>query len=383
MIFNRTFAKRGKLLHRFSAFLWFLAVWTVIFSPDFFVCADDKIGQNDKNDKAASPSPVFPAFSELHPELQPEHHPALHPETWKKDGLPFLYRLEKGAVLAIWEKLEADSAQNLSPPQSATGFVLFRRQSAFLRGERVKIEGRLLRSVFHPEARTQMAESLTAESPNAVETGSSGNAEKSDKDAQREGYYETWVLLDDEARIPARLLTRSIPSGFAVDLPPESTASPDSPAQEAHSGQSDSEKRRYRKERISSVGVYYRQTSYNAGDDFYNAPTVIAETFTVTQNAPNADAANADTPNANSPNAISQSGTPLWYYQAGGALLMILLWIFLRTIILRHRKSESASEKIIKNFVREPDDFQFPPPEKGVIEKSVTGKEMTEKSDSE
>lgn len=292
MIFNRSGAKRTKLTRWFLLFFILLFALTILNYPAY---PKDIAGTND------NPLPPSGAF---------------YPDTWKKDGLPFLYYREKEAVSSIWQTLEAEKG-GTDFSDSPTGFIPLRRQSRYFRGKRVRLDGRLLQTVFHQ----------------AVNENSDGNsAKKADERGVDSGYYESWILLDDEERIPARLLTRTVPDGFL----PDSESEDESVAP------------RYRRERVSAVGIYYRQTSYNAGDDFYNAPLVVAETFSLVS---------GDEP---ARSAKPRAAIPARYYRYAAALTLVLLWILIRSGIKRRRKNEAASEKIMKDFVREPDDFRFP-----------------------
>lgn len=250
---------------------------------------------------------------------------------WKKDGLPFLYPLEKETISEIWNFLRSADAE--SPPAMTdfpTDFTTMRRQSRSLKGRIVRIEGRLLRTTFVP-----------APSSTDSETGNGEEWEKSANEANGEnqaGYYDSWVLLDDQKTLPARILSEKIPANIQPDAL-------DTPPVEKKPGAI-----LYRQEQIEAVGVYYRQTAYSDGDDFYTAPTLVAETFRVLSPPPPADA----------PAARRGAGPKRSFFavQVGTVVLAVLIWLVLRRRFRRDGSTQTASDGFRRSEPI-PDDFQF------------------------
>ncbi|MBR5626230.1 MAG: hypothetical protein IKW74_01255, partial [Thermoguttaceae bacterium] len=107
---------------------------------------------------------------------------------WPDDGIPFFYRREHRELDSLWRQLISDR----TPSPGPVGFIQFQKQSRLLKGRKVTLQGRLLRSVYVPVPRFQNSDSASSPEPQPLEALT--------------GYYETWVLLSDEKRIPARLL---------------------------------------------------------------------------------------------------------------------------------------------------------------------------------
>lgn len=233
------------------------------------------------------------------PFLLPVCTPALGKEV--TDGLPFRAGEEFPNVEAAWNQLKSEPAADAETP----GFIALSKQSRAYRGKRVQLEGRLLR--------------IDEQSVSA----------KSESDSHISIFYEIWVLLSDEKRIPARLLVRELPPG----LEPDSPDAPDAPL---------------RRDRIAATGIYYRQAAYNGGDDFYNSPVIIADTFSVT---------------ARSAENSTEKASP-WYWKAGALTVLLLLWIVIRFILIpRSRRTRvrfplSAPETPGSDFQFQEDELQ-------------------------
>lgn len=252
-------------------------------------------------------------------------------DSWKKDGLPFICSRENKALEEIWAFLRSrDAKHDTETTDFSTGFAAFRQQSRSLKGKIVRVEGRLLRTVFVP-------------THNAEQANSANDANKVNS-ANINGYYDSWILLDDEKSIPARLLTAKIPANIPTD-PPDATAAENSSAES-----SSAEKRGailYRQERISAIGVYYRQTAYSDGDDFYTAPTVVAETF---------DVLSSPIPTEN-PKSAAKPNTLFFVFQVAAVLAAVGLWLMIRRQIPRHAPRSNAGSPNRSEPV--PDDFAF------------------------
>ena len=211
------------------------------------------------------------------------------------------------------------------------------------------MEGRLLRTRFVPDPAGDILNFLTPPAETSLKEGDlpadpplptdavspSGMASSAEKKAATvipapesyDGYYENWVLLDDERQIPVRLLTRTIPSGFLPD-------SEDTNPPKAMNDSGDPENTlpaRLRHERISADGVYYRQASYNAGDDFYNSPIIVAFDFRVLS-APTDTADRAD----------GAGGVSSLHLKIAALAVLFVLWFFLRFVLLRKKRGRSV-----------------------------------------
>lgn len=246
-------------------------------------------------------------------------------DAWKKDGLPFVYPHENKTLEEIWTFLQSpDANHNTEMTDFLTDFATFRQQSRSLKGKIVRIEGRLLRTVFVP---TQSAD----------QTNNANRANGANVD----GYYDSWILLDDEKSIPARLLTVTIPPSFQAD-------SPDEIGKENSAAEKKPGEILYRQERVIAVGVYYRQTAFSDGDDFYTAPTVVAETFDVLS-APIL---------AENPPSVSEPNGPFFVFQIAAVLAAVGLWLIIRRKIQRKAptRSNANSPSHPENV---PDDFAF------------------------
>ena len=194
------------------------------------------------------------------------------------DGLPFFLERERGPIDRLRSRLENETP---SDPIDV-GFIPLSRQSRAYRGRWIRVEGRLLR-----------VSEITLP------------AEKEDG-LNLETYYESWVLLDDQRRIPIRLITLSLPPGVA---PSESDAP-------------------LRRERIAAEGIFYRLASYDAGDDFYTSPVVAAAAFTLL------------TPAASGAESPSRPGARRW---KGIALFALFtLWVLVRFVLLPRKRRSSA-----------------------------------------
>lgn len=157
---------------------------------------------------------------------------------WPKDGFPLLERRDGATLAEIWRELE--SAQKTEPFADAVDLQL-RRQGPSYRGKPLAVRGRLLRGVYVP----------------------SKNADGGDG-----GWFDLWILLPDSKRDPIRLLTRRAPDGFVADSRLENAAPYPRDVE-------------YRRETVAALAVYYRTTAFNAGDDFFAAPTLVALDFSL------------------------------------------------------------------------------------------------------
>ncbi len=147
-----------------------------------------------------------------------------------EDGFPFVFSRDGETVEAMWSRLE-----NVAEPRydDAVYFQL-RKQSKAYKDKKLHIRGRLLRAVRSPS-----------------------------------GYYDVWVLLPDAKRDPIRVIAKNAPDGFEVDDKLEN----DKPYDKSL---------KYREETFDADAIYYRATSYDAGDELYTTPTLVALDFTAT-----------------------------------------------------------------------------------------------------
>ena len=162
-------------------------------------------------------------------------------DSWE-DGFPLLEAKDGRNLDAIWSELERREAGGgaLNPFADAV-YLQLKTQGKLYKGKPLRVRGRLLRAVRTPDAGA--------------------------KDAQtREGFYDLWILLPDAKRDPIRVLTKRAPDGFTVDAKLEN----ETPyARDV----------KYRTETVETVGVYYRASAYDAGDEIYAAPTLVALDF--------------------------------------------------------------------------------------------------------
>lgn len=211
------------------------------------------------------------------------------------DGLPFLFERERDQLERLWKKLDTEP----DPADQTTGFIALSRQSRAYRGRQVRIEGRLLRigETAFPAEKEDGLSLITC--------------------------YESWVLLDDERQIPVRLVTREIPEGLTPTPPDDETL---------------------RRERIAADGIYYRLASYDAGDDFYSSPVIVAESFTL------------QTPISRPEEA--ESAPPFRYGKLIALAALLALWILVR-LAVRKTTRPAGRGRTRRETARVDHDFRF------------------------
>lgn len=155
---------------------------------------------------------------------------------WREDGFPFQPSRDVFALRDLWQAL--DSAPSATPFARAET-VQLRAQGPKYRGKLLSFKGRLLRvdRVEIPDAET---------------------------------FYDLWVLLPDSKRDPIRVLSKTLPDALDVDSAPLPSRAGDPNAE-------------YRHETIEGKGVYYRATSYDAGEDLLTTPTLVCANFRVAE----------------------------------------------------------------------------------------------------
>jgi len=209
-------------------------------------------------------------------------------KSWIDDGYPFLYSRDRAALEGIESTLR-ERKDSLAPFASAVDFQL-RRQGARYKGKLLSVKGRLLRAVYVdlPDER---------------------------------GYYDLWILLPDAERDPIRAIVFDAPKGFGVDDALENATPYPRDV-------------RYRDEWIEALAVYYRTTSFDAGDDFFAAPTLVALDFKTTP-SPTSKSAWNDSNSTGVLTAFHQTNVLL-----KGALFLILvcLWFVARVSYKRALK---------------------------------------------
>lgn len=164
----------------------------------------------------------------------PQEPPQFDRATWRGDGFPLQPNRDADAFRSIWTTLE--SATEKKPFAKAVTLQLL-KQGGQYKGKLLAVEGRLLR------------------------------AERKALDGD-EFFYDVWVLLPDTKSDPIRLVSRAAPEGFTVD-------------QDALPSRAGDPNVEYRHETLRATAVYYRTTAYDAGVDFLAAPTLVAESFTL------------------------------------------------------------------------------------------------------
>ncbi len=207
-------------------------------------------------------------------------------ESWVDDGYPLLFSRDRAALEGIASSLR-ENKDALVPFASAVDFQL-RKQGARYKGKLLSVKGRLLRAVY-------------VEQPGA------------------RGYYDLWILLPDSKRNPIRAIAFEAPNGFRTDGALENAKPYPRDVQ-------------YRKEQIETLAVYYRTTAFDAGDDFYAAPTLVALDFKTT-------------PSPTSERSEKKS-TPLWlrihrasvFVKSVLCALLICLWLVARASYKRALK---------------------------------------------
>ena len=212
------------------------------------------------------------------------------------DGYPLLYSRDGANLERIWRELEEEGSSQ-TPYADAVDFQL-RRQGARYRGKLLRVSGRLLRA-----------------------------ARRSAPDGRE--YYELWALLSDSERDPIRILARRAPQGFQCDAKLEN-ATPYPRDVE------------YRRETITTRAIYYRSTAYDAGDDLYTAPTLVALDFTVE--------GGSDT----SANDSKATPPPIWREllkpKPARVLGLVLIWLAVRNFLRRRRARRLASRGSCDRF---------------------------------
>lgn len=208
---------------------------------------------------------------------------------WKNvaDGFPLLYSRDGDNLESIWRSLENGDASE--PFADAVDFQL-RRQGARYRGKLLAVSGRLLRC--------------------ARETAPNGTT-----------FYDLWVLLPDSQRDPIRILARNAPAGFLCD-PTVANATPYPRDVE------------YRHEQIAARALYYRSTSYNAGDDFYTAPTLVALDFATTGGGESSDEKGDS----------SYIWREILKPKPARILGIVLIWLAIRNYLRRRRAARKARQ---------------------------------------
>ncbi|MDO5554672.1 MAG: hypothetical protein Q4G68_13015 [Planctomycetia bacterium] len=189
------------------------------------------------------------------------------------DGLPLLITRETDQLLAAFLALRAQQEELPARSLGSVGFISLNRQSHAFRGKIIELNGRLL------QTRQLLADFNGQNGFNSL--------------------YESWMLLDDEKRIPVRLLSTSVPQEILASLPNNSGANPADNAGKFEITQ----KGEYGPLRIHAYASYYRLTSYSDGQDFYNAPTALALSFSL---SPTASQPGDSSPNINDTKAINQ-----------------------------------------------------------------------------
>ncbi|MDO5310209.1 MAG: hypothetical protein Q4G03_12065 [Planctomycetia bacterium] len=211
-------------------------------------------------------------------EKQPDASEALTIDAWPQDGRPLLPRLDAEPLRQVWQAFP-DLTQS-TRPYTAVDLQL-RRQGKQYKGKSLQVQGRLLR---------------------AVQTSWGDQT-----------FYDLWVILPDSKRDPIRILAQNAPEGFQCQEKLEN----DKPyARDLE----------YRHETINATAIYYRCVAYDAGDDLYAAPTLIALDFTLTAqpSAPSTDARER-----NLRRAVARQAR---YFKIVAIIALLLAWLFWRRL---------------------------------------------------
>ena len=214
-------------------------------------------------------------------------------DAWTDDGFPFVYSKDAPHLDAIWTALESDPDVREPFADAVYMQLSAKGQGKVYRGKTLSVKGRLLRAVFVPT--------------------SPPDAEKTD------GYYDLWILLPDAKRDPVRVIAKRAPKDFVPDEQLEN----DVPyAQDI----------KYRDEKFEAAAVYYRKTAYDAGDDFYAAPTLVALEF---------QAKGAPVQAAPEPERRSMP----WSYRLTLVAALALAWFFARRTVKSMRRLAETSPR--------------------------------------
>lgn len=215
-------------------------------------------------------------------------------DSWE-DGFPLLEAKDGRNLDAIWSELERREAGGgaLSPFADAV-YLQLKTQGKLYKGKPLRVRGRLLRAVHTPDAGAEDAQT-------------------------REGFYDLWILLPDAKRDPIRVLTKRAPDGFTVDAKLEN----ETPyARDV----------KYRTETVETVAVYYRASAYDAGDEIYAAPTLVALDFRLVGPA----SKKAGLEEAEPRRLDSQSAFG-WPYRAALCLALAAAWLLVRRAVKLRR----------------------------------------------
>lgn len=228
-------------------------------------------------------------------------------DSWE-DGFPLLEAKDGQNLRAIWSELETREAGGaaLSPFADAV-YLQLKTQGKLYKGKPLSVRGRLLRAVRTPDSGAEDAQT-------------------------REGFYDLWILLPDAKRDPIRVLTKRAPDGFTVDAKLEN----ETPyARDV----------KYRTETVETVAVYYRASAYDAGDEIYAAPTLVALDFRLVGPA----SKKAGLEEAEPRRLDSQSAFG-WPYRAALCLALAAAWLLVRRAGAKRRdvKLETLPDKLGK-----------------------------------
>ena len=193
---------------------------------------------------------------------------------WREDGFPFQANRDVFALRDLWRTLE--TAPDAAPFTRAETIQL-RAQGPKYRGKLLSFRGRLLR--------VDRVEISDAES-----------------------FYDLWVLLPDSKRDPIRVLSKTLPAALAVDSTPLPSRAGDPNAE-------------YRHETIEGEGIYYRATSYDAGEDILTTPTLVCVDFRVAESEPVESTTNAGSGGLLIKIVAILALGALWFAFRGGRLL--------------------------------------------------------------
>ncbi|MDD3588416.1 MAG: hypothetical protein PHQ75_14645, partial [Thermoguttaceae bacterium] len=264
MKINRNFAKIA---------LFFLFFPTGFNGWNVFLFATDQAATPAAQSKSSPDSPILKIQTE-YPNVSPQKNtpisnlpPAKLPSSipdlsqGKADGLPLYFPGEQKTLLELASWLQNTQDSELKVLSfGPVGFIALNAKSKTFRGKAVQISGRLLKTRYLPILDTN----------NALNSLDHHKPQNQITNRVIQGFYETWVLLDDNTEIPVRLWTLSIPNENIL--------------QDITKGKTN---QLYRRERIQATGIYYRLTSFYDGTDFRNTPMLVAKNFSILENAQN------------------------------------------------------------------------------------------------
>ncbi len=228
---------------------------------------------------------------------------ALDPSEWIKDGFPLLLGRDGPTLRALWKSLETPGE-----PFADAVYLQLRAQGKSYKGKPLRIKGRLLRGV------------------------------KRTFDESGSTFYDLWVLLPDARRDPIRVLSQTAPEGFQPD-------------ERLENAEPYSKTLQYRDETLEAIGIYYRGTAYDAGDDLYTVPTFVASGFRLSGVGTSSGSESA--------NKVKEDSSSSWGVRVGFLFGAIAIWLIARRATRRNAGNGKKLEKGLGVFLFAAATFAF------------------------